>query len=237
MRKFIALVLDDQPSEIRLLESILNKDGFDIIKCGTQEEAEQKLNKYFPHLLVVDINLSPESNGLDWLETVRQGPFKELPTIVMSGVQDPVQVKRAISLGIHDYILKPSDVKVLSGKLVKLAQKIEMQPIYMKKFLEPKFSTLESDAMVMAISEQGLAVSSHLQAKDISFEVEVKTDLYEKIDVTVPKSFSLLTSNSEANRTSLGVPLRSFLQTKSWSDQEKAKIRGWIQNEKLRRLL
>jgi CheY-like chemotaxis protein len=77
---------------------------------------EQPNNPTFPApgLLVLDIQM-PYKTGLQVLEWVRCQPdFRALPVIVMSGLQSPDMVERALSMGARSYLFKPGDYSELT---------------------------------------------------------------------------------------------------------------------------
>ena len=66
-----------------------------------------------PCLLLLDLNL-PGKNGFDVLRWVRQQPdLKSLKVVIVSGSNQETDIETARSLGITDYIVKPSSPKRL----------------------------------------------------------------------------------------------------------------------------
>ena len=67
-----------------------------------------------PDLVILDIQM-PFKTGLEVLQWIRQQPqLHELPVIIMSGVDSPEMVQRALSLGAHSYLFKPGDYSELT---------------------------------------------------------------------------------------------------------------------------
>lgn len=67
-----------------------------------------------PGLVVLDIQM-PVKTGFDVLEWIRQQPiYQALPVVVMSGLQSPQAVARALALGAHSYLFKPGDYSELT---------------------------------------------------------------------------------------------------------------------------
>jgi len=67
-----------------------------------------------PALLVLDIQM-PYKTGLEVLEWVRsQTAYRGLTVIIMSGLQSPDLVERALGLGARSYLFKPGDYSELT---------------------------------------------------------------------------------------------------------------------------
>ena len=67
-----------------------------------------------PDLVILDIQM-PYKTGLEVLQWIREQPqLHELPVIIMSGVNSPETVERALALGAHSYLFKPGDYSELT---------------------------------------------------------------------------------------------------------------------------
>ena len=56
-RKLSALVVDDEPSLVRVVEGYLSKDGFDVRTAGDAETAVAVARESEPDLVVLDLGL------------------------------------------------------------------------------------------------------------------------------------------------------------------------------------
>ncbi len=67
-----------------------------------------------PGLVVLDIQM-PYKTGLEVLQWIReQSQLHDLPVIMLSGLQSPQMVERALALGAHSYLFKPGDYSELT---------------------------------------------------------------------------------------------------------------------------
>lgn len=100
------LIIDD---EIVLLEAIAKKlslEGFDIIKAADGQEGLDKMKQEHPDLILLDI-LMPKMNGMEVLDEVNKDPeLAKIPIIVISNSGQPVEIEKAMSLGVKDYLIK-----------------------------------------------------------------------------------------------------------------------------------
>ena len=71
------------------------------------QAADQWLTRHSADLLMMDVRLQAP-DGLDWIEIFQKR--YNLPTVVMSGFDNPVYMARAYALGARDYLIKNGEV-------------------------------------------------------------------------------------------------------------------------------
>lgn len=114
------IVLDDDRTNIELLKMLLELDGFQVQPCLTIEEALTAVNEEVD-ALVVDINLSRGTSGLDLLRQIRANETNvNADTIVVMTSGDIRREKEAIELGANTFLLKPYPPESLATTLTKL---------------------------------------------------------------------------------------------------------------------
>jgi two-component system response regulator YesN len=82
-------------------------------------EGERLIKQYEPDIVLTDIRLP----GIDGLTMLSRCPINH--AVILSGHTDFTYMKRAIRLGVFDYLLKPVDDKELEETLANLVRKIE----------------------------------------------------------------------------------------------------------------
>ncbi|MFQ5778318.1 MAG: sigma-54-dependent transcriptional regulator [Terriglobia bacterium] len=143
------LVVDDEPSMLRYLRTLLEVESHQVETAASGSEALERLEREpAPDLVLLDL-LMPEADGLETLERVRQlRPGQKV--IMLSCVGDPRKVVQAIRLGAHDYLTKPFQKAELD-----LAVKncLSSQPIPTEPDLElPEVEELSEDLFFVAAS-------------------------------------------------------------------------------------
>jgi len=69
-------------------------------------EADKKIKVAVPDIIIVDIALE-EKAGLDWIKTLRTGEITiKIPIVVLTGLGDREEIKKALELGVNKYFLK-----------------------------------------------------------------------------------------------------------------------------------
>ena len=115
------LFVDDEPNIRATLPIILQRYGFVVTVAATVPEALAYVAKQQFDLLLCDLNINGEANGLEVVRAMRLlNP--SCVTIVLTGFPSPDTVRAGLHLGIDDYIHKPTDantlVAILAEKLI-----------------------------------------------------------------------------------------------------------------------
>ena len=110
MIKHNILIVDDSETNLVLLEAILEDDGFNVETAYNAKDAEDKLNSFVPHLILLDL-LMPNENGFDLLRKIRSNQdLKNTPTIIVTAFANKENKVIAKDLGAIDVIEKPIDI-------------------------------------------------------------------------------------------------------------------------------
>jgi two-component system, NtrC family, response regulator AtoC len=116
------LVVDDEPSTRKYLQTLLEVDGFEVETLGSGKEAISKISDGDrPDLIILDV-LMPELNGIDTLKELLQLD-RSLNVIMLSCSNEVGTVVEAIRLGAHDYLTKPFEKSDLDAAMLKSRQK------------------------------------------------------------------------------------------------------------------
>ena len=113
-RKLSALVVDDEPSLVRVLEGYLTKDGFDVRTTGDGETAIAMAREAEPDLVVLDLGLP----GMDGIEVCRQlRTFSGCYVLMPTARADEVDVLIGLGVGADDYVTKPFSPRQLMARI------------------------------------------------------------------------------------------------------------------------
>ncbi len=104
MTKTVLFLEDDVPLGERV-RALLESDGFSVVwwRRGREVTAADVREV---DLVVLDLML-PGTHGLDVLSSLREAGHRDLPVIVLSGLDDGATKVRALRLGADDYVTKP----------------------------------------------------------------------------------------------------------------------------------
>gem|GEM_PF-41217 len=111
------LVVDDDPSIVRLLERCLTSAGYDVLKAGSGAEALQIIHSQGCQLVITDWNM-PEMDGLDLCRAIRSSEYVGFVyVIILTGRTDDDSLPMAFEAGADDFVTKPLQKLELLSRL------------------------------------------------------------------------------------------------------------------------
>jgi two-component system KDP operon response regulator KdpE len=99
------LVVDDEPPIQRMLRRSLSANGYDVLVAEDGRQAIDIMHMHQPDLVLLDLCLPGELNGLDVCKQMRT--WAQTPIIVLSAITEEKQKVEALDLGADDYLTKP----------------------------------------------------------------------------------------------------------------------------------
>lgn len=128
--QFSILVVDDDPSNIRVLSALL-KDEYKVVVAKSGHSAIDIAKEQLPHLILLDI-LMPDLNGFEVIKQLKEDPrTQEIPVIFITGLNSDNHEEQGLRLGANDYIHKP-----FHSGIVKARIKNQLEIIRRNKLLE-----------------------------------------------------------------------------------------------------
>jgi DNA-binding NtrC family response regulator len=121
-RKRLLFVDDEQGIRVTL-SAILRRYGFTVTLTATVAEAIDEIKAQEFDLLLCDLSIDRENDGLEVIRVMRE-VNPQCVTIVLTGYPNQEGAEEAVSLGIDDYIAKPTNADMLVALLAeKLAER------------------------------------------------------------------------------------------------------------------
>ena len=120
------LVVDDNPTNLKLVSDVLEFDGYQILKAIDAEAAQEVIQASPPDLILMDLAL-PVMDGLTLTrllkadEKTRHIIIVALTAFAMKGDED-----KARAAGCDGYITKPIDTRKISGLVAGYLQRPEL---------------------------------------------------------------------------------------------------------------
>lgn len=101
------LVIEDELEMREIIQSILERNGFNVITSQDGEAGIESAKKEIPDLILCDISM-PIKNGFQVLTDIRQiESLKLIPFIFLTGKSDRNDVRKGMNLSADDYLTKP----------------------------------------------------------------------------------------------------------------------------------
>ncbi|PZD97513.1 two-component system response regulator [Paenibacillus sambharensis] len=134
---FRILIAEDSKPILRNLQSLLNVMELPVMVAATAANGEEALGYIRQHpvdILLTDIRM-PKLGGLDLIAEARQLQ-PELKVVLISGYNDFEYTRRALSLQVFDYLLKPVEKGQLMEVMERVVDGLEQQQAYDRIRLE-----------------------------------------------------------------------------------------------------
>ena len=119
-RKLIALIIDDNPVNLRAMKVFL-ETRFEVIPVKSAVEGINVLRNQNVDIILLDIQM-PVMSGFDFLKYIKGVPDKAgIPVICVTGHDaTPEFISSVIHAGAKDFLTKPFEPEVLLSKVAKV---------------------------------------------------------------------------------------------------------------------
>lgn len=119
--KIRVLLVDDEEQFVDVLSQRLMTRDFEVLKAFSGDEAISVLEKMDIDVVVLDV-MMPARDGISTLTEIRRmRPLTEV--IMLTGNTTVDTAINGMKLGAYDYLLKPTDTRILVEKLTQAYQR------------------------------------------------------------------------------------------------------------------
>ncbi len=108
------LVVDDEASIRRILETRLKMAGYNVVTAEDGEEAVELFNKTNPDIVILDV-MMPKMDGYGVTREIRR--VSDIPIIILTALGDVSERITGLELGADDYVIKPFSPKELEARV------------------------------------------------------------------------------------------------------------------------
>ena len=109
------LVVDDEPIVLDVVRRYLERDGHRVVTAASGDEARAKIEDERPDLVVLDVMLPGETDGLALCRWIRS--TSELPVILVTARGEESDRIVGLELGADDYVTKPFSPRELATRV------------------------------------------------------------------------------------------------------------------------
>jgi len=122
------LIIDDNPSNVKLARLLLANAGYEVRTAGDSEEALEVLKSFTPRLILMDIQL-PGMDGLQLTRLLKQDPQTRAAIIVaVTAYAMRGDEERTKAAGCDGYLSKPIDTRLFVGQVRQYLEKSPAPP-------------------------------------------------------------------------------------------------------------
>jgi signal transduction histidine kinase len=113
----IILIVDDEPTGLATIESILEGEGYQIERATNGFEALQKAETLHPDLILLDV-MMPGLDGFETCRRIRKLPdLLEVPILILTALDEKPFLIEGIESGADDFLTKPIDRQELRTRV------------------------------------------------------------------------------------------------------------------------
>lgn len=103
------LIVDDEESNIMLLESLVKALGYETETAMNGVEAIRKTKSFMPDLVLLDI-MMPEMDGYEVCDQLKSDPeTTNIPVVIVTALSDRNSKLKGLNVGANDFLTKPID--------------------------------------------------------------------------------------------------------------------------------
>ena len=121
------LVVDDEASIRRILETRLSMIGYIVVTAADGEEALAAYKKELPNLIILDI-MMPKLDGYGVCQEIRKD--SDIPIIMLTALGDVADRITGLELGADDYVVKPFSPKELEARIKAILRRVDRMSLH-----------------------------------------------------------------------------------------------------------
>ena len=120
------LVVDDEASIRRILETRLSMIGYNVVTACDGTEALELFPNCSPDLVVLDV-MMPKLDGYGVCQELRKE--SDVPIVMLTALGDVADRITGLELGADDYVVKPFSPKELEARIRCVLRRVEKDPV------------------------------------------------------------------------------------------------------------
>lgn len=120
------LVVDDEASIRRILETRLSMIGYEVVTAADGEEAIEIFHQTDPDLVVLDV-MMPKLDGYGVCQELRKE--SDIPIIMLTALGDVADRITGLELGADDYVVKPFSPKELEARIRSVLRRVDKEEV------------------------------------------------------------------------------------------------------------
>ena len=111
------LVVDDNATNVKIVQTRLASEGYEVITAADGEEALVAAHDQLPDLILLDV-MMPRLDGIEVCKRLRADPaFPFTPIVLVTAMTDTKEIVVGLDAGADEYLTKPVDHRALVARV------------------------------------------------------------------------------------------------------------------------
>lgn len=112
------LLVEDDPTDMKLLSAVLNASGYRVFEKASAEQALEEISAHSLDVILLDLKL-PGMGGLELARLLKKNPAtRHIPIVAVTAAAEKFGKEAALAAGCDAYITKPVDTRQLPGQVL-----------------------------------------------------------------------------------------------------------------------
>lgn len=112
-----ALIVEDSQTDLQILSSCLGKNGYDVVKATSHQEALSEIQQQAFNVIVLDVVL-PDRSGFELCRQLKaENKTSQIPIVIYSTKNTDLDKFWGMKQGADAYLTKPVDTDELARTL------------------------------------------------------------------------------------------------------------------------
>jgi len=162
MKKDTLLIVDDVPTNLKLLLTYLHDFNYEILVAQNGKDALAKVDRVKPDLILLDVMMPI----MDGFETCRRLKMKKetraIPVIFMTALTETIDKVKGFEMGAVDYITKPIQHEEV---LARITTHLSLRTL--QKTLEKKNQVLQQQTVELKKQNEQMDAFTHVVVRDL----------------------------------------------------------------------
>jgi putative two-component system response regulator len=155
------MVVDDNPENLKLLQAMLQCNGYRPLTFPSGYLALQAALRHPPDLILLDIDM-PVMNGFEVCRRLKaESALKEIPVLFISALDETNDKVEAFAAGGQDYVTKPFQIEELYARvkthlrLRRMQSELEKYNLHLRELVEEQVREISDSqlATILALSK------------------------------------------------------------------------------------